>query len=106
MGGIVKGNINTEVIYNTHRLMREMITEFNNSKLEVAAITQLVRDNWVGAGRDAFDTQYRTVINKIEDFGESIQEIYDALVDSEMQYEEVDVSIAQQFIMVNEASNS
>lgn len=99
---IVDGTINTEAIYSTHRLMREMVTAFNDSKLEVAMITNSVRQNWVGAGRTEFDAQYRTVINKIEDFGESIQEIYNALVDSEKQYEETDVEIAQQFTMINE----
>lgn len=93
------GTIDTEAIYRAHRIMREMVASFNESKRDVELITASVRENWVGVGRNAFESQYKTLINKIEDFGNTIKELYDALVEAEAKYEDADVDIHQQLEM-------
>lgn len=93
----IKGTIDTEAIYKAHRYMRQMVSDFHKSQQEVNRITQNVKDNWVGDGRNAFESQYKILISKIDDFGDTIEEIYNALVDSETQYETADNDLKQQF---------
>ena len=52
-----------------------------------------------GKGCNEFASQYNILIRKIEDFGDTLQEIYDALVDAEQAYEDADDSIRQEFAM-------
>ncbi len=95
----VKGNINSGTIYNTHTQIKALVESYKEVNLEVERITQTVRENWVGKGRNEFESQYNILIKKIDDFGDTLQEIYDALVDAEAQYEDTDDSIRQDYVM-------
>ena len=96
---IVSGNINTADINATHTKMRELMKSYNDLNLDVAKITQRVRENWVGDGKDEFETQYRLLIRKVDDFGDALKDIYDALVEAESKYEEQDLKIKNQISM-------
>ena len=95
----VKGNINAGTIYNTHTQIKALVESYKEVNLEVERITQTVREIWVGKGRNEFESQYNILIKKIDDFGDTLQEIYDALVDAEAQYEDTDDSIRQDYVM-------
>lgn len=95
----VKGNINSGTIYNTHTQIKALVESYKEVNLEVERITQTVCENWVGKGRNEFESQYNILIKKIDDFGDTLQEIYDALVDAEAQYEDTDDSIRQDYVM-------
>ncbi|MCA1054927.1 WXG100 family type VII secretion target [Rossellomorea aquimaris] len=96
---VVDGTIDTAKIYATHAQIKEIVHSFNDVNLEVSKITQKINENWVGKGRNEFETQYKLLIKKIDDFGETLKEIYDALVTSEADYEAADDQIRQQFNM-------
>lgn len=93
-----KGNIDTSKIFDAHRKVYTIVDSYKNVNLEVRNITKMVRDNWVGKGRNEFDTQYELLIKKIDDFGETLKEIYDALVEAESSYEDADDKIRQDFV--------
>lgn len=95
---ICDGNIDTSKIYATHAQIKEIVESYKNVNLEVANITQAIKDNWVGDGRNEFQSQYNLLIKKIDDFGDTLQDIYDALVESEAEYETSDNSLKQDFI--------
>lgn len=94
---IVNGTVDTEAIYNAHTQINEIVSSFKNVELEVNTITNKIKDNWVGTGRNAFQSQYNLLIKKVDDFGDALVDIYDALVDAESQYEESDLSIHNEF---------
>lgn len=98
-GGIVTGHIDSDLIYQTHREIKTIVDAFANINVEVANITNTIKDNWVGKGRNEFEAQYKLLIKKIDDFGDTLTEIYEGLVDAEYQYEDVDDSIRQQYVM-------
>ncbi len=96
---IVDGTIETALIKAAHTQIKEIATSYKDVMLEVEMITQKVRENWVGVGRNEFESQYNILIRKIEDFGDALQDVYDALVDSESHYMETDESKRQDYIM-------
>lgn len=96
---ICEGKIDTGQINDTHSVIREIVEEYNEINLEVSRITQTVRENWVGKGRNEFESQYNMLISKVEDFGETLKDIYSALVKAEAEYEESDDKVRQKYAM-------
>lgn len=96
---ICDGTIDTEKIYATHRQIKEIVESFKEVNKEVSTITTTIKENWVGKGRNEFESQYNLLIKKIEDFGDTLQDIYDALVEAEAEYEAADDSLRQEFVM-------
>lgn len=96
---ICDGTIDTEKIYATHRQIKEIVESFKEVNKEVSTITTTIKENWVGKGRNEFESQYNLLIKKIEDFGDTLQDIYDALVEAEAEYEASDDSLRQEFVM-------
>lgn len=96
---VVTGTIDSERIFETHTQIKEIVESYKTVNLEVSKITQHVKENWVGEGRDEFESQYNLLIRKIDDFGDALKEIYDALVQAEADYETSDDQIRQQFKM-------
>lgn len=97
--GVCGGNIEVEKIIAAHKQIRTIVDAYKNVNLEVSQITSRIKDNWVGQGRNEFESQFKLLIGKIDDFGDTLVEIYDALVDAEAAYTEADDSIRQQFAM-------
>ena len=95
---ICSGSIDTSLIYDTHTKIKELVTSYKDINLEVSSITNTLLDNWVGVGRNEFESQYKILISKITDFGDGLQEIYDALVDAEASYETVDDKIRKELV--------
>ena len=95
---IEKGSIDTEKIYNTHRQIKEIVEAYKNVNYEVSSITTRVKESWVGEGSTEFQSQYNLLIKKIDDFGETLQDIYDALVQAEAEYETSDDGLRQEFV--------
>ncbi len=96
---IQKGSIDSALIFDTHTQIKEIVESYKELNLKVSQITDEVKENWVGQGRNEFESQYRILISKINDFGDTLQEIYDALVKAEASYEDTDDSIRQNFVM-------
>ncbi|WP_428909704.1 WXG100 family type VII secretion target [Niallia sp. Krafla_26] len=99
---IVGGTIDTAQINATHSQIKEIVESYNNVNLEVSQITQKVKENWVGKGRNEFESQYNLLISKIDDFGATLKELYDALVQAEGEYEKLDDEMRQQLVMAME----
>ena len=95
---ICDGNIDTAKIYETHRQIKEIVESYKKVNLEVATITNKIKENWVGKGRNEFESQYNLLIKKIEDFGDTLLDIYDALVEAEAEFETSDDGLRQEFV--------
>lgn len=93
-----KGTIDTSVIFDTHRQIKEIVESYKEVNLKVSTITSEVNQNWVGKGRNEFESQYQLLIKKIDDFGDTLQDIYEALVKAEESYEEADDSLRKDFV--------
>lgn len=96
---ICDGNIDTAKIYETHRQIKEIVESYKEVNLEVSRITNKIKENWVGKGRNEFESQYNLLIKKIDDFGDTLTDIYEALVEAEAEYETSDDGLRQQFVM-------
>ncbi|MCI3924741.1 WXG100 family type VII secretion target [Paenibacillus sp. TRM 82003] len=96
---MIEGTIDTAKIYAAHSQIKEIVESYKSVNLEVSQITQKVQENWVGAGRNEFEIQYNLLIKKIDDFGDTLQDIYDALVKAEAEYETADDEMRQQLTM-------
>ena len=100
---ICDGNIDTAKIYATHRQIKEIVDSYKEVNLEVSQITTKIKENWVGKGRNEFESQYNLLIKKIDDFGDTLQDIYDALVEAEAEYETSDDGLRQEFVKAIES---
>lgn len=96
---VCNGNIDTSVIYDAHRQIKAIVESYKEVNIRVAGITSEVNENWVGKGHNEFQSQYNLLIKKIDDFGDTLQDIYEALVEAEASYEDVDDDIGQDFRM-------
>lgn len=95
---MIDGTINSEDIYNTHTQIKKIVESFKEVNKEVSDITKKVNENWVGKGQTEFESQYNLLIKKIDDFGDTLQDIYDALVKAEAAYETQDDNLRKDFV--------
>lgn len=96
-GVICAGTVQSERIRETHQQVKAIAEAYKNVNWEVSEITNTVRENWVGMGRNEFESQYKLLIRKIEDFGDTLQDIYEGLVEAEAAYQTTDNEIKQSF---------
>lgn len=96
---MVKGTIEVQYINNAHSKIKNIVTQFNQAKVEVNQITNDLKQNWVGDGRDEFEAQYELLMSKIGDFSDALDEIYDALVEAEASYQTTDDNVRQGYVM-------
>ena len=96
---MVKGTIEVQYINNAHSKIKNIVTRFNQAKVEVNEITNELKQNWVGDGRDEFESQYELLMSKIGDFSDALDEIYDALVEAEASYQTTDDNVRQGYVM-------
>lgn len=87
---VASGNINAQKIYATHTKIKKIVEEYVAIQHEVADIERTIEENWVGEGRNEFETQYNMLISKVDDFGDVLAEMYDNLVQAEADYETAD----------------
>lgn len=97
-GVMISGTIDSGAIYDTHIKIKEIVESYKEINLQVNNITKTVNENWVGKGQNEFESQYKLLIKKIDDFGDILQDIYNALVKAEAAYEKQDDSIRQDFV--------
>lgn len=96
---IVSGTIKTEKIQSAHETIKELVSAYTDVNHRVTEITRQVKENWVGNGLNEFEHQYDTLIRKIEDFGDTLTEIYDALVAAQGEYDTADDKMRQTYVM-------
>lgn len=105
-GAVVQGTIESELIRQAHHDVKAIVDRYASVNLEVSNLTNQIKDDWVGEGRKEFEVQYNMLINKIKDFGDTLQEIYEALVEAEYNYQDVDDSIRQEFVMAMQGDDT
>ncbi len=93
-GGVGSGTIDTQAIFDTHSKIKRIVENFTLLNFKVNQTTKNVNENWVGKGANEFQFQYKQIISKLDDYGDVIKDIYDALVRSEQNYEDGDLDIA------------
>ena len=97
--GMTAGTIKSADINEAHRQIHDIVEAYRTVNTEVHNITKEVEASWLGESRNEFENQYNLLIKKIEDFGDTLQDIYDALVEAEAEYETADDSLRQEFVM-------
>ena len=95
---MIDGTINSGDIFDTHVKIKEIVESYKNINARVNNITKTVNENWVGKGQTEFESQYNLLIKKIDDFGDTLQDIYDGLVKAEAAYEEQDDNLRKDFV--------
>lgn len=95
---MIDGTINSGDIYDAHTKIKEIVESYKDVNIRVNNITKTVNENWVGKGQTEFESQYKLLIKKIDDFGDTLQDIYEALVKAEAVYEEQDDNLRKDFV--------
>lgn len=98
-GGQAGGTIKTESIAAARVKMLDLLNRFITVQKEVALTRQSLCEDWVGQGRNEFQTQYNLLISKVSDIGDSLKEMYEALIEAEAAYQEADDRYHQQVTM-------
>lgn len=93
------GLIDTNAINETHKQIKSIVESYSSINKRVSDIKISLNDNWVGEGNTEFNSQYDMLISKIDDFGDTLKALYDALVRAEADYEDTDDDIRQDFVM-------
>lgn len=73
------------------------VEEFDGYVKEMNDATQEVLVNWLGKGRNQFETQMQLMILQLNDISDGLYDIYNALVDAEAGYIDEDEAVAKQF---------
>ncbi len=102
--GFTSGTIQTRSIAETREQMQKIVYQFKEQKKAVADVRTLLSLNWVGEGRNEFEAQYNLLISKVSDIGDTLDEMYKALVEAEAKYQEADDTYHQEMIMGLEAN--
>ena len=98
-GSVVSGTIETEKIQRAHETIKQLVSEYKDVNFKVEEITHQVKENWVGKGLNEFEHQYKTLIKKIDDFGDTLIDNYEALVQAQGEYDTADDNMRQAYKM-------
>ncbi len=93
------GTIKTEDIANAREMMRQIVVRFMEIKKTVADTRMRLNEDWVGKGRNEFESQYSLLISKVSDIGDTLDEMYNLLVEAEAKYQEADDGYHQSMVM-------
>lgn len=97
------GQISEEAIREAIATIRQIADSYSEIQKAVNDASQQARENWIGKGRNAFQTQYSTLIRKIDDFGDTLSDIYNGLVDAAAAYVDTDTTVMQGFVKTTES---
>lgn len=100
------GTIKSKEIRDTHTQTKKVVSDFVEIQKIVNKRTSEVKDNWVGLGENAFDSEVKILINKIEDIGDMLKELYDGLVKAETMYTQLDDDIRKEFVKARAEANN
>ncbi len=89
--------LDVEGITDAAKAFRDRIDRFDQCVIRMDRATNRVLQNWVGAGRNQFETQMDLMKRQLDDISEGLYDIYHALVDSEAGYIDEDEAVAKQF---------
>lgn len=81
---------------------RNEIHTFDDCVISVDKAKKDTLQGWIGKGRNQFETQMGLMMGQLNDISEVLYEIYDALIDAETGYIDVDEETAKQFRLGNE----
>ena len=79
------------------KAFRDKIKDFDACVVEMDNATNDALRNWVGKGRNQFETQMDLMKSQLADISEVLYEIYDARADAETAYIDEDEAVAKQF---------
>lgn len=99
MSTVGKGTIETEKIGAARAKMLEILNKFRTVQGDLDTTKKNLCEDWVGEGRNEFQTQYQLLISKVSDIGDSLDEMYNALVEAEASYGDTDSEIRQGVVM-------
>lgn len=99
MGTVGKGTIETDKIGAARAKMLEILNKFRTVQNNLDTTRKNLCEDWVGEGRNEFQTQYQLLISKVSDIGDSLDEMYQALVEAEAGYGDTDSQIRQEVVM-------
>lgn len=93
------GKIDTKAIYDVHRKVKELCLSYQDINRKVKAEMEKVNAVWSGSAKKDFDRQYSALIQKVDDFSDMLYELYDALVNAEVIYEQTDAELRTQMAL-------
>ena len=99
---IVSGHIEESDIQAAIKKIQEVAMSYKEIRNTVDQTTRTAKQNWVGKGRDAFENQYDILICKIKDFGDTLDEICDGLINADAAYQEADNSLNRSYVKSTE----
>ena len=99
---LTQGTIEMEYIVAARKQMYQMVHSFLDIKERINTTTEKVKSQWVGRGRDEFETQYKLLVAKIGDLGDSLDEMYNAVVDAEAADGGADEDMRQSMTMASQ----
>lgn len=74
---------------------KRAIDKFDQSKMSLFSISEVMLANWSGEGRREFEYEYTLLKGKFEDLTEALYDIYKALVEAEATYIAMDEDLAR-----------
>lgn len=87
---IGKGMVNVAAIEDARKKLEKLVETYYDINRRVNDTTTKVKENWKGKGANEFEVQYQNLINKIDDFGVILKEVFENLVNAEIAYSTVD----------------
>lgn len=95
--------INVQGITDACKAFRDSIDEFDDCVITMNRVTTEVLHNWIGKGRNQFETQMRLMKSQLDDISDVLYDIYDALADAEKAYIDQDEAVAKEFTTVTKS---
>lgn len=99
-------HLNTAGISGTCIKFREAITDFDKCVTEINSYTNEVEREWVGNGKNQFETQMRLMLSQLDDISKILYDISEALQDAEAAYIDADVETAKRISIATGGSKN
>lgn len=96
------GQINEAYIQDAVETIEKLVAEYNEIQNRVEKTDAKAKEHWVGKGRNAYESQYMSLVRRIYDFGDTMKEIYDQLVYALAEYQKTDTSLSREFTKARE----
>lgn len=99
---VVSGHIEEADIQEAIKKIQQVAMSYKEVQKTINSTTLKAKENWVGKGRNAFENQYNILIRKIDDFGDTLDEICDGLINADAAYQEADNSLGRSYTKAKE----
>lgn len=98
---IVEGHINGALLKQAAEEIQTLIDKYNEVQDKIKLNNSDLQENWIGVGQTNYSDVYDSLIIKVADFGQILDDMHENLLDAAADYRDSDDDLRKDFVKSN-----